>query len=298
MRYFVSKKKFQKIMKKICALIISIVIGISCNDGDIIVTSFDFDDQNLQTCGEAGDYVFFKINTSSQESISLKLNTTDILFMESGVVEYSLNESNFVNYRKFEDGISADYFCSSIPPITPIAVQNYLANSGTAALTTETSLDDNDNIEEEIDDTDTDGDGLLNYYDFDDDGDNIPTSAEVGADPLNPRDFDGDGIADYLDDDDDNDLILTRNEDLDSNLNPLDDITDPTVGPNYLNPDITTENTINQYIVHTYQLSSDISLLLQNLVLINSEEQIIVELIDLGTITNVLQGSVTLTPDF
>ena len=304
MRYFALKKKFQKIMKKIFALIISIIVVISCDDGDIIVTSLDFDDQSLQTCGEAGDYVFFKINTNSQESISLKLNTTDILFTipevvtEPEVVQYSLDEFNFVNYRKFEDGISADYFCSSIPPILTIALQDHLANSGTATFTTEISFDDNDTVEEEIDTTDTDGDGLSNYFDFDDDGDNIPTSVEVGDDPLNPRDSDGDGIADYLDEDDDNDLILTRNEDLDSNLNPLDDITDPTIGPNYLNPNVTAENTVNQYIEHTYELSGDVNLLLQNLVLINSEEQIIVELIDLGALTNVLQESVTITPDF
>ncbi|MFT7036678.1 MAG: hypothetical protein ACJA2S_005215 [Cyclobacteriaceae bacterium] len=285
-------------MKKICSLIIVCILGISCNDGDVIVTSFDFDDQDLRACGGPGAYVFFKINTSTQESISLKLSTTDVLFMESGVVTYTLDESNFVNYRKFEDGISSDYFCSSIPPTSPIAIQNYLANSGTAILTTVATLDDNDNIEESIDNTDTDEDGLLNYYDFDDDGDNIPTSAEIGSDPLNPRDSDGDGIFDYLDDDDDNDLILTRNEDLNSNFNPLDDITDPSVGPDYLNPNVSLETTINQYILHTYQLSSDISLLLRDLVLINAEEQLIVELIDLGVFENILQGNVPITPPF
>jgi hypothetical protein len=285
-------------MKKICSLIIVCILGISCNDGDVIVTSFDFDDQDLRACGGPGAYVFFKINTSTQESISLKLSTTDVLFMESGVVTYTLDESNFVNYRKFEDGISSDYFCSSIPPTSPIAIQNYLANSGTAILTTVATLDDNDNIEESIDNTDTDEDGLLNYYDFDDDGDNIPTSAEIGSDPLNPRDSDGDGIFDYLDDDDDNDLILTRNEDLNSNFNPLDDITDPSVGPDYLNPNVSLETTINQYILHTYQLSSDISLLLRDLVLINAEEQLIVELIDLGVFANILQGNVPITPPF
>ena len=285
-------------MKKILGILFACVSFISCNDGDIIVTSFDFDNQNLQACGGPGAYVFFKINTSTQESISLKLNTTDVLFLESGTVNYSLNESNFVNYRKFDEGISNDYFCSSIPPISPLAQQNYLANTGTASLTTITTLEDNDNVDEQINTTDTDEDGLLNYYDFDDDGDNIPTSAELGDDPSNPRDSDGDGIADYLDDDDDNDSVLTRNEDLNSNLNPLDDITDPTVGPDYLNSNISNETTINEYILHTYALSSDIGLILQNLVLFNDEEQLIIELIDLGMLPNILQGTVPVTPIF
>ncbi len=285
-------------MKKVLGILFACVSFISCNDGDIIVTSFDFDNQNLQACGGPGAYVFFKINTSTQESISLKLNTTDVLFLESGTANYSLNESNFVNYRKFGEGISTDYFCSSIPPISPLAQQNYLANSGTASLTTITTLEDNDNVDEQINTTDTDEDGLLNYYDFDDDGDNIPTSAELGDDPSNPRDSDGDGIADYLDDDDDNDSVLTRNEDLNSNLNPLDDITDPTVGPDYLNSNISNETTINEYILHTYALSSDIGLILQNLVLFNDEEQLIIELIDLGMLPNILQGTVPVTPIF
>jgi len=101
-----------------------------------------------------------------------------------------------------------------------------------------------------------------------------------------------------LDDDDDNDLILTRNEDLNSNLNPLDDITDSEVGPDYLNPNVSIETTVNQYILHTYQLSTDISLLLKDLVLINAEEQLIVELIDFGVLPNILEGNVPVTPPF
>ena len=87
-------------------------------------------------------------------------------------------------------------------------------------------------------------------------------------------------------------------EDLNSNLNPLDDISDPDAGPDYLNPNIAIETTVNQYILHTYQLSSDISLLLRDLVLINAEEQLIVELIDLGDLPNILQGNVPITPTF
>lgn len=283
-------------MKKLFNLISAILLCSSCNDGDIVLTNFDFDDQNLEICGDVGDYVFFKVNTSIKESISLRLNTTDVLFTEPGIVAYILNESNFVNYRKFSEDVSSSYFCNNIPPTSPLADQDYIATSGTALLTTEISLDDNDSIEEAVDNTDTDEDGLLNYYDFDDDGDNIPTAAEIGPDPLNPRDSDSDGIPDYLDEDDDNDLILTRNEDLNRNLNPLDDISE--AGPDYLNPNIAVETTTNEYILHTYQQNSAISLLLEDLVLRGSDEQLIVSLIDLGVLTNALQGTVAITPDF
>lgn len=46
---------------------------------------------------------------------------------------------------------------------------------------------------------DTDADGVLNILDADDDGDNIPTSQELGSGgALNPADSDADGVPDYL----------------------------------------------------------------------------------------------------
>jgi hypothetical protein len=176
---------------------------------------------------------------------------------------------------------------------------DYLGTSGTAILITAATLDDNDNVEEAVDDTiDTDGDDLPNYYDYDDDGDNIPTAAELGDDIENPRDSDNDGMPDYLDDDDDNDGILTRNEDLNGDLNPTNDISDPTVGPDYLNADVSIETTINQYRAHTYSLSSDIQLRIENLVLINADEQITQESLNFGEKLNVLNANVTVTPNF
>jgi hypothetical protein len=287
-------------MKKLFSILVLFTGLVSCNDGDIIVTTFDFINQDLELCGENGSYVFFKINNGAQESISLQLTTTETLFLESSTKSFALNTTaNFVNYRKYDSDLNSNYFCSSIPPTSPVVNIDYLGTSGTAVLITITTLDDKDNVDEVEDPTiDTDGDGIPNYYDSDDDGDNVPTAAELGTDPLNPIDSDNDSIPDYLDDDDDNDLILTRNEDLNGDLNPANDISDSNVGPDYLNPNISTENVINAYRVHTYSLSSDIQLQIENLVLINSEEQITQEFMDLGEKINVLSANVTLTPEF
>lgn len=300
MLYFVIIENLEERMKKLFSILVLFTGLVSCNDGDIIVTAFDFADQDLELCGENGRYVFFKINNGAQESISLQLTTTETLFLESSTKNFALNTtSNFVNYRKYDADLDSDYFCSSIPPTSPIVDIDYLGTSGTAVLITITTLDDKDNVDEVEDPTiDTDGDGIPNYYDSDDDGDNVPTAAELGTDPLNPIDSDNDSIPDYLDDDDDNDLILTRNEDLNGDLNPANDISDSNIGPDYLNPNISKENVINAYRAHTYNLSSDIQLQLENLVLINSEEQITQEFLDLGERINVLSANVTLTPEF
>lgn len=284
-------------MKKLLFIFSLSGLLFSCDDGDIIVTSFDFEGVNLETCGETGSYVFFKINNDAQESISLRLGTTEELFLASSTTFYTLNgTSNFVNYRKYDNSVDAAYFCSDIPPTTPLTAIDYLGASGIATIVTETTLDDNDNIEEANITLDTDEDGIPNYYDFDDDGDNVPTAAELGSDPLNPKDSDNDTIPDYLDEDDDNDGVLTRNEDLDENLNPLDDTTDGV--PNYLNSTVTIETTVNEYREHTYSLSSDIQIQLEDLVLTSPNEQITQEFLDLGEKVNVLTDSSAITPEF
>ncbi len=288
----------------ICFLILSSFF-LACDDGDIIVTTFNFDEANLNNCGGPGNYIFFKINNNTSESISLSLGTSDILFIESGSRVFVLNgTSNIVNYRIYNGDITNSYFCNSIPPISPDVITEFIGSSGEATLVTDVTLDDMDGIvEDSTSSLDTDEDSLLDFYDEDDDGDNVPTITELGTDFLNgisktPQDTDKDGTPDYLDDDDDGDGTLTRYEDTNGDLDPTNDITDPSVGADYLNPNITTETIIDEYRTHTYNLKSDISLILSNLVLINGEEQITQETMDMGNIEDVLNLEVIITPPF
>ena len=293
-------------MKKLLILFAISSLCFACNDGDIIVTDFNFEETNLDNCGGPGGYTFFNINNSSSaESISLNLTTSDILFLESGIEEFQLNNSSStVNYRKYAGDVSSDYFCSNIPPLSPDVSLEFLGESGIAELTTVVSKLDDDQFEEDIlSDLDTDNDSLLNYYDEDDDGDNVITLIELGLDYLNgtaeyPQDTDGDGIANYLDDDDDNDGVLTRYEDANGDLDPTNDETEVDGGPDYLNSNISNTNIIDQYRLHSYSFVTDISILLLDLVLTNNEEEIIQETLNMGSKNNVINTTVTETPDF
>ncbi|MAP54190.1 hypothetical protein [Altibacter sp.] len=286
-------------MNRIVALGLLLVTCLaSCDDGDVIVTTFDFEDANLQVCGEPGSYVFFKINSSTAESLSLQLNTTETLFLDNATVDFDLGASNVVNYRTYSETITSSYFCSNVPPTSPLVTIDYLATSGVATLITTLVLNDNDALEEDPESTiDTDNDGLLNYFDFDDDGDNVPTAVEIGPDPDNPQDTDGDAMPDYLDIDDDNDGVLTRNE-AGGGLDPTQMITDPTVGPDYLNPAVATPVFVEMYREHSYNLRSSINLFLSNVVFVNGEEQIVQESLDMGNIQDVVDTTITITPKF
>lgn len=106
-----------------------------CDDGDVIITTFDFDDAELKTCGDFGNYVFYKENTEVFESLSLRLGTTDTLYKNQGTKSYELSgNTSFVNYRSYDGPLSNGYFCSSIPPPSPRIESNYLAVSGTAEV--------------------------------------------------------------------------------------------------------------------------------------------------------------------
>ena len=289
-------------MKKIFILLtISIFLG-SCNDGDVIVTTFDFDDESLSNCGDVGGYVLYKFNNETNESISLSLSTNDSIYNMTEEQVFNLNgEGNIVHYRKYSDAIDDDYFCNNVPPTSPTVTSEYIGSSGEATITTTITLDDEDGIFEEISSLDTDGDELLDYYDADDDGDNVLTSTELGDDFLNgitdtPQDTDGDGVFDYLDTDDDNDGILTINEDLDQNLDPSNDLTDGV--PNYLNDAVLIETLTTDYRIHTYNYNSDILVVLTNVVLISGDDQITQQTMSLGTIEGVINEPITITPAF
>lgn len=294
-------------MKKLIAFLFIGPLLVCCNDGDIILTSFDFGDSTLEFCGGPGDYVFYKINNDAAESLALQLGTENELFLMSDTLTFTLDgTTNKVIYRTYTDAISSTYFCDNIPPTTPGVVADYLGTSGTAILMVMTTLDDDDLLafvdSEEVDQEgygDFDGDLIPNYIDFDDDGDNVPTRTELGEDPENPQDTDGDGVFDYLDEDDDNDGVLTRYEVSNpEDLDPTDNITDPSVGPDYLNDEISNEVVVDMYRVHSYNLNSDVNVALNNLVLISENEQITQESLNMGEILNIESRVVSFTPDF
>lgn len=123
-------------MRKILALLLFIPMIQSCDDGDVILTNFNFENATLQSCGDVGNYVFYKVNPKVFESLSLKLGTSDSLYNKEESKTYQLNGStNFVNYRMYDGPLGSDYFCNSIPPTSPKTVTDYRGNSGSVVTT-------------------------------------------------------------------------------------------------------------------------------------------------------------------
>ncbi|GAA4975306.1 hypothetical protein [Algibacter aquimarinus] len=237
----------------------------SCDDGEVIDIELDFED-TFEACGES-DLVLYKTKEDPSESLSILItNITLSELLEVGDDNtLELSESGTLFYRTYSDSdLPNDLFCSDVPPKVDIVIDEQDAVN--IEINTTLVEDDNDGIlaaledingNGNLEDDDTDGDGLPNYIDADDDGDNILTINE-NPDPdeddiiTDAQDTDGDGTPDYLDADDDGDGINTRDEENDSqDQNPANDITNSDVGPDYLNPEVSTLVAATAYRTHT-----------------------------------------------
>ncbi|WP_345276527.1 hypothetical protein [Litoribaculum gwangyangense] len=243
-------------------LSINLLSMYSCDDGDIITVELDFG-ETFSACEGVNDLVLYKTKKDPSESLSVL------------IPNYSLDELLELNtdtpksatlyYRTYsETNLPNNLFCNEIPPNVNIISNN--ESSVTAIINTTLVEDDNDGIlailedingNGNLEDDDTDGDGLPNYIDADDDGDNILTRDE-NPDTNNDgnlsdaQDTDGDGTPDYLDDDDDGDMVKTRDEENASqDNNPANDITNPDVGADFLNPDISTTQPATGFRQHS-----------------------------------------------
>lgn len=234
-------------------IITSCFLG-SCDDGDLIVTSFEFDEADLKLCSgiDENSFVFFKINTELNEAISYNFISPEYNETESteNPLTFTISENNNqLVYRQFNQSIEDDYYCNTIPDSDISVINEIRSLAGIAEINVEVvNQDDEDGIpafdddpeqtpfevedlngDGNVENDDTDGDGIWNYIDQDDDNDNILTSAELSngiADDDRYRDTDEDGIPDYRDEDDDNDGIKTIDEDVDGSGTAGNDDTD------------------------------------------------------------------------
>lgn len=298
----------------------------SCDDGDVITAELSFGD-TFETCG---DLVCYKIKTDPSETLSIKLNTTlaDLIETETDPTNpylkvlvnnnpsFAISSTNVFNYRTYANTVTDNVFCSDIPPSNLAITNDYTSDEGAATFIIELIEDDNDGIPAEFEDLDgdgdyynddTDGDGIPNFLDADDDGDNVLTKVEIEFQTITTQEeldlvlntdanfTNGDNDPNYLDSDDDADGVLTINEEgfLTPDLDPTDDITDPSVGPDYLNPDVSSNDAGTLlYMEHTIEQSFLIELFISNISLSILSQ----DFIDFGTKT--VTSSRTVTPTF
>tara|TARA_R110002049_G_scaffold80907_4_gene205713 strand:- start:6616 stop:7113 length:498 start_codon:yes stop_codon:yes gene_type:complete len=123
-------------MKKIYLLSL-ITILLSCSDGDLQIETLNFDDVTAQYCGTLSidTELFFKIND----------NEALILTLQSGVLKNEVSTEAIIStvpsqstltYRTFSNTVAKDYFCDSLPPVSPTVIGEIEAANGSVLIET------------------------------------------------------------------------------------------------------------------------------------------------------------------
>lgn len=283
------------------SLILSGSLIYSCDDGDVITFELDFE-ETFQACEGVNNLVFYKTKEDPSESLSVLINnyTLEEILEVGDNNTFSDSEPATLYFRTYaETNLPNNLFCNDIPPQVTIVKND--ESACTAEITTILTEDDNDGVLADLEfDGDTDGDGLPNYIDADDDGDNVLTKDENpdpngDGDLSDAQDTDGDGIPDYLDADDDNDGVDTRDEENQSqDRNPANDITNSDVGADYLNPEVATTVAATAYREHTILQTYTVTLKLSGI----SLTFLSLDVLDFGVLQNGnLSGSRKITPE-
>ena len=201
-------------------LFLSLITILSCDDGDFNIPEFNFNNIDIENCG---DVVLYKVNEN--ETLILEIDPSPKLgeedkedtFLTHNLENESFNVAstgaNKIIYRTLDEIPTKDYYCQNIPPTSP-KVTNEWVGTGEVIVNTVFTEDDGDGVDELDKTLNTDNDDYPNYIDSDDDNDGIITKNEDiddDGDPTND-DTDGDGKPNYLDNDDDGDGLLTAQE--------------------------------------------------------------------------------------
>lgn len=227
------------------SFLFTLLFFVSCDDGDIIVSDFDFENNTLESCysGEDDDQtVFFNVNADSDEVIFVIIDGEfdfeeefdSTIDSSSDVIGDDTNLFRYIKFDSFTSADTEDYFCSAIA--SNLTIERQLnGDGGTLSIVTTNTVEldgdeDNDGLTNEqegyIEDTpaedfntllDSDQDGIPDFRDQDDDNDNVATRNE-----LYNLDTDGEDITTDEDEDGIPDVVGFLDTDGDGNLDYLD----------------------------------------------------------------------------
>jgi hypothetical protein len=127
---------------KILALFLSFAM-LSCDDGDFDIAGFEFE----ETVNVCGSYTLYRLSTNGQrEALIVTLTAQQIRQDEEVVIPVSVSENGLytVTDRVFDDAVSSDYFCATIPPVEPRVVKNWTGVSGLILVENRPVLDEED----------------------------------------------------------------------------------------------------------------------------------------------------------
>jgi hypothetical protein len=127
-------------MKRILYLILFLFM-ISCNDGNLDIASFEFEEK-INVCGE---FTLYRLSTNgAKETLMVTLTDKEIKNDEEIVLPVNVTENGAytVTDRVFASEVTDSYFCATVPPSEPKVLKDWRGNSGTILVENKPVLDD------------------------------------------------------------------------------------------------------------------------------------------------------------
>ncbi len=117
-------------MKKVLLFVV-LLLTFSCNDGDLDISSFEFEEE-VNICGTK-NYTLYRLSTNEQREAFIVTLTDQQIRKDENIVtpvSVSVNGDYTVTYRLFDDQLTDDYFCAAVPPVEPVVTKDWRGVSG------------------------------------------------------------------------------------------------------------------------------------------------------------------------
>lgn len=125
-------------MKRFLGIFLLLLTLSACDDGDFDIESFNFSDINSNQCnsGVSGFFIY-KINAVEVLLIQIPESSFMNQVTEIGTPRtVAITGNNKVIYRIYDGSVTTGDICNSIPPASPIVVEEWNALSGTIEIVT------------------------------------------------------------------------------------------------------------------------------------------------------------------
>ncbi|MDI6047652.1 hypothetical protein [Flavobacterium yafengii] len=118
-------------MKRVVSLLIFALLLNGCDDGDLIQEDISFEDVAAQNC--TTNDIIYKL----KDSEALILEVLGFTFpTETISQELDINTSNRVLYRFYNGAVTSSTICETIPPATPIVMDQWTTSGGKIVINT------------------------------------------------------------------------------------------------------------------------------------------------------------------
>lgn len=122
-------------MKRFLGILFLVVMISGCDDGNLFLDDINFDDAEVATCDN--NDIIYKLN----EKEALLLELPGFVFpSETKTQEITIGGSNRVVYRFFNGTVNEKNICETIPPATPIVIDQWTAIAGGKIVITSTPI--------------------------------------------------------------------------------------------------------------------------------------------------------------